>query len=213
MSTAETSTNRKALQINRDREVFGTFAEIGAGQEVVRHFFQAGGAAGTIAKTISAYDMTFSDEIYGRSGRYVSRERLVSMLDHEYSLLLQRLSSKRGHESKFFAFADTVSAMSFKGGSECHGWMGIRFQKNSLGPPNDIVLHVRMLDRSNVQQQEALGYVGVNLIHSAHYCENPATELVDPSRHGYSHCGSHFRITRCNGCHIGHPRRSIGHHS
>lgn len=178
MSTAETTTNRKAFQINREKDIFGTFAEIGAGQEVVRHFFQAGGAAGTIAKTISAYDMTFSDEIYGRSGRYVSRERLVSMLDHEYSLLLQRLSSKRGHESRFFAFADTVAAMSFKGSSECHGWMGIRYQSIPLGPPNEIVIHVRMLDRSNVQQQEALGYVGVNLIYSAFFCQNPATEFV-----------------------------------
>lgn len=178
MSTAETTTTRKAYQINRDREIFGTFAEIGAGQEVVRHFFQAGGAAGTIAKTISAYDMTFSDEIYGRSGRYVSKDRLISMLDHEYNLLLQRLSAKRGHESRFFAFADTVAAKSFKGNSECHGWMGIRFQKTPLGPPNEIILHVRMLDKSNVQQQEALGYVGVNLVYSAFFCEDPAEEFV-----------------------------------
>lgn len=178
MTTAELTTQRKALRINLDKRMFGTFAEIGAGQEVVRHFFQAGGAAGTIAKTISAYDMTFSDEIYGKSGRYVSRERLVSMLDHEYNLLLQRLSGKRGHESLFFAFADTVAAMSFKGSSECHGWMGVRFQRNPLAPPNEIVMHVRMLDRSNVQQQEALGFVGVNLIYSAFFCENPAEDFV-----------------------------------
>lgn len=160
--------DRKALLINLDGGIYGTLAEIGAGQEVARHFFKVGGAAGTIAKSMSAYDMKISDEIYGKAGRYVSRERLSSMLQHEYSLLLERLSSQRGAETKFFAFADTVSARNFKGTNECHGWMGIRFQAEPLSPPNDIILHVRMTDRENLQQQQALGVFGVNLIFGAY---------------------------------------------
>src|SRR5471030_1177703 len=109
------TTNRKALTINLDGMKYGTFAEIGAGQEVARVFFQAGGASGTIAKTISAYDMAFSDAIYGKAPRYVSRERLGLMLDHEYQLLIERLAATRGDRTTFFVFADTVAAKSFKG--------------------------------------------------------------------------------------------------
>ena len=169
---------QKALQVNLDARMFGTFAEIGAGQEVARHFFQVGGAAGTIAKTMSAYDMTFSDEIYGKAGRYVSYERLVSMLEHEYTLLIQRLSARRGEKTNFFVFADTVAARNFKGTNECHGWLGVRFQREPLAPPNDILLHVRMLDRSNVLQQQALGIIGVNLLHGACFCEDIAKDFV-----------------------------------
>src|ERR1043166_8294969 len=122
------TTNRKALTINLDDPIYGTFAEIGAGQEVARVFFQAGGAAGTIAKTISAYDMTFSDAIYGKAPRYVSRERLALMLDHEYQLLLERLAAQRGDRTTFFVFADTVATKNYKGGNDAHGWMGVRFQ-------------------------------------------------------------------------------------
>ena len=122
------TTNRKALTINLDQAKYGTFAEIGAGQEVARHFFQAGGAAGTVAKSISAYDMKFSDEIYGKTARYVSRERLGLMLDHEYELLIERLHEARGDRTHFFVFSDTVAAKSFKGTNEAHGWMGVRFQ-------------------------------------------------------------------------------------
>src|SRR4051812_42533092 len=150
------TTNRKALTINLDEPKYGTFAEIGAGQEVARMFFQAGGAAGTIAKTISAYDMTFSDAIYGKAPRYVSRERLALMLDHEYALLVERLFSQRGDRTTFFVFADTVSARNFKGNNECHGWMGIRFQAEPMGEPSDIILHVRMWDKENILQQQAL---------------------------------------------------------
>jgi len=128
MSSELLTTNRKALTINLDEAKYGTFAEIGAGQEVARQFFQAGGAAGTIAKSISAYDMKFSDEIYGKTPRYVSKERLIRMLDHEYDLLIQRLKEARGDRSAFFVFADTVAARNFKGTNECHGWMGVRFQ-------------------------------------------------------------------------------------
>ncbi len=167
--------DQKALRINLDRSIFGVFAEIGAGQEVVRHFFQVGAAAGTIAKTISAYDMIVSDEIYGKAGRYVSRERLEAMLQHEYKLLLERLSAKVGGETTFFVFADTVAARNFQGTNECHGWMGVRFQTEPLGPPNDIIIHVRMTDRANVLQQQALGIIGVNLVYGAFYLrQDPA---------------------------------------
>src|SRR4051794_1091060 len=122
------ATQQKALAINLDSRKYGTFAEIGAGQEVVRWFFQVGGAAGTIAKSISAYDMAVSDAIYGHSARYVSRDRLQTMLDYEYALLHERLGDKRGADTDFFVFADTVSARNFHGTNECHGWMGIKYQ-------------------------------------------------------------------------------------
>lgn len=160
---------RKALTINLDEAKYGTFAEIGAGQEVARVFFQAGGAAGTVAKTMSAYDMTFSDAIYGKAPRYVSKERLKLMLDHEYELLLERLNGQRGERTQFFAFADTVAARNFKGTNECHGWMGIKFQTEPHSEPSEIVIHVRMWDKENVLQQQALGIVGVNLIYGAFY--------------------------------------------
>jgi len=172
------TTNRKALTVNLDQAEYGTFAEIGAGQEVARWFFQAGGAAGTVAKTISAYDMTFSDAIYGKAPRYVSRERLSLMLDHEYALLLERLSASRGANTAFFVFADTVSAKSFKGNNECHGWMGVRFQTEPNSAPSEIILHVRMWDKENVLQQQALGIVGVNLIYGAFYLRTRPEELI-----------------------------------
>lgn len=161
------TTNRKALTINLDGARYGTIAEIGAGQEVSRIFFQVGGASGAIAKTMSAYDMTFSDAIYGKAPRYVSRERLASMLDHEFGLLRERLSGKRGDRTAFFAFANTVSARNFKGTNESHGWVGLRFQHEPLAEPSDIIIHVRMWDKENVLQQQALGIVGVNLIYGA----------------------------------------------
>ncbi len=166
-------TNKKAFQINLDRKRYGTFAEIGAGQEVARRFFQVGGAAGTIAKTMSAYDMQFSDAIYGAASRYVSRARLQTMLDHEYSLLHERLDQKRGGDCTFFVFADTVAARSFKQHNESHGWLGMRFQSETRGEPSEIIIHVRMLDEANVDQQEALGVVGVNLIYGAFYLHQP----------------------------------------
>src|ERR1035438_209878 len=132
------TTNRKALTINLDRAKYGTFAEIGAGQEVARVFFQAGGASGTIAKTISAYDMVFSDAIYGKAPRYVSRERLTTMLDQEYQRLVERLAEARGSRTSFFVFADTVATRNFKGDNDAHGWMGIRFQIHPQEPPNEI---------------------------------------------------------------------------
>jgi len=169
----DVGTNRKALQINLDAKKYGTFAEIGAGQEVARRFFTVGGAAGTIAKTMSAYDMTFSDAIYGPTDRYVSRKRLWTMLDHEYDLLVKRLDAKLGGDRTFFVFADTVAARSFKQHNESHGWLGVRFQTEPRGEPSQIIIHVRMLDESNADQQEALGVTGVNLLYGAFYYSQP----------------------------------------
>ncbi len=163
------STNQKALQINCDQAIYGTFAEIGAGQEVARFFFKVGGAAGTIAKSISAYDMTVSDAIYGHTERYVSRQRLQSMLDCEFTLLRKRLDQSVGGDTTFFAFANTVKAKSFEGSSESHGWLGIRFQVVPRTEPSEIIIHVRMLDGSNQQQQKTLGIFGVNVIHGAFF--------------------------------------------
>jgi hypothetical protein len=180
---SELKVEKKAFQINMDANIYGAFAEIGAGQDVARRFFAVGGAAGTVAKTISAYDMTFSDAIYGACGRYVSRARLDSMLTHEYNLLIERLDEKVGGTRTFFAFADTVAARSFRGHAESHGWMGVRFQKKPRSETNEIIIHVRMLDTRNLEQQEALGIVGVNLIHGAYFLtENPEAlvmSLVD----------------------------------
>jgi hypothetical protein len=169
----EIATDEKALQINLDSAKYGTFAEIGAGQEVARRFFRVGGAAGTIAKTMSAYDMTFSDAIYGRAGRYVSRARLQTMLAHEYDLLIERLDAKFGAGKTFFVFADTVAARSFKQRSESHGWLGLRFQTEPRSQPSQIIIHVRLLDQTNIEQQEALGVIGVNLVHGAFYHRQP----------------------------------------
>jgi len=167
-------THERTLAINLDKTTYGTFAEIGAGQEVARWFLTAGGASGTVAKTISAYDMAFSDAIYGKSGRYVSRERLLAMLDHEYDLLLERLDAARGGETRFFVFADTVSARNFSGTNECHGWMGLRFQAQPRGKPNDLILHVNLRDPSNARQQQALGLLGVNLLYAAFQIDGAA---------------------------------------
>jgi len=171
----EIGTDKKALQINLNANKYGTFAEIGAGQEVARRFFHVGAAAGTIAKTMSAYDMTFSDAIYGPTDRYVSRIRLQTMLNHEYDLLVERLNKRLGAEKTFFVFADTVAARSFKRHNESHGWLGVRFQSEKRGDPSQIIIHVRMLDEANVDQQEALGVIGVNLLYGAFYYHEPET--------------------------------------
>jgi hypothetical protein len=169
----------KALRVNLDAKRYGTFAEIGAGQEVVRWFFRAGGAAGTIAKSISAYDMTVSDAIYGRASRYVCRQRLQAMLDYEHELNLSRLKETRGDHTAFFAFADTVSARSYKGTNECHGWMGVKFQSHPRDQDSQIILHVRMKDKENALQQEALGIVGVNLLYGAFFRFHEPEQLIE----------------------------------
>ncbi len=177
MEIAE-DTLQKALRINLDPRYYGTVAEIGAGQEVARWFFRAGGAAGTIAKTISAYDMEVSDAVYGKSDRYVSKGRLQAMLEHELDLNVDRLSDSRGDTTSFFAFADTVVARSYRGGNECHGWMGVRFQARPGDEASQVVLHVRMLDDDAKLQQEALGIVGVNLMHAAFFEHHEPDQIV-----------------------------------
>jgi hypothetical protein len=161
---------QKALEINLDNRLYGTFAEIGAGQEVARYFFQAGAAAGTIAKTMSAYDKTYSDEIYGAepSGRYVCESRLYKMLDHEFTLLVDRLGKTRTN-TNYFAFADTVSATNFAKTIPGDGWLGVRFQTSPDSLPNDLVIHVKMLDNDNRLQQQAVGILGVNLIYACFF--------------------------------------------
>ncbi len=178
MSDEKLNTDQKALQINMDRAKYGAFAEIGAGQEVARWFFRVGGAAGTVAKTMSAYDMTVSDAIYGPAERYVSRQRLQAMLSHEYDLLLERLDKPRGDKTAFFAFANTVATCSFTRHEAGHGWMGIRFQAQPRQRPSEIIIHVRMLDPEAVREQEALGIVGVNLIHSAFYHHDDPVSVI-----------------------------------
>ncbi len=170
--------HEKATRINLDKRFYGTFAEIGAGQEVARWFFVVGGASGTLAKTISAYDMAFSDAIYGKTERYVSRERLEKMLEYEYALLLERLAADRGGTDCFFAFANTVAARSYLGKKDCHGWMGIKFQGAPKEEPSEIILHVNMLDKENVQQQVALGIIGVNLTYGAFYLSREPEKLI-----------------------------------
>ncbi len=168
-------TEQKALEINLDESVYGTFAEIGAGQEVARHFFQVGAAAGTIAKTMSAYDKVYSDKIYGDepSGRYVCESRLYKMLDHEYDLMQTRLQNDR-LDTNFFVFADTVAAINYQKTIPGDGWLGLRFQLQPNGGPNELVLHVRMLDNDNQLQQQAIGVLGVNMIYGCYrYQDNP----------------------------------------
>ena len=174
-------TKQKALAINLDPEIYGSFAEIGAGQDVAANFFKAGASSGTIAKTMSAYDMVFSDAIYGAQQvkRYVSENRLISMLDREYGLLIERLAEQRGKTTTFFAFSDTVSALNYNKTNDGHGWMGVRFQLKPGAEFNDVVLHIKLLDNDNNLQQQAVGIFGVNLIYACfYYHENPPLFLL-----------------------------------
>jgi len=159
----------KALALNLDPSVFGTFAEIGASQEVARWFLSVGAASGTVAKTISAYDKTVSDEIYGAGTRYVSKERLLAMLDHEYALVQERLQMARGRTTRFFVFADTVAARNYQGTNDQHGWMGMRFQAHPGEEPSQVLLHLTLNDSTAPLQQEAVGLLGVNLVYAAFY--------------------------------------------
>lgn len=172
-------THQKALRINLDPRWYGTVAEIGAGQEVVRWFFRVGGAAGTVAKSMSAYDMTVSDAVYGQVDRYVSVARLQTMLDYEYQLNVDRLDESRGDSTSFFAFADTVVARSYQGGNECHGWMGVKFQASPRDEASQIVIHLRMLDVEASLQQEALGIAGINLLYGAFFQHHEPEALVE----------------------------------
>lgn len=180
-------TQEKALAVNLDSSIYGAIVEIGAGQETARQFFSAGAAAGTVAKTMSAYDMKVSDAVYGKAGRYVSRERLEQMLAYEYDLLDNRLQSARGKESRFFSYAATVTARSYSQKNECHGWIGIRRQIEAGGPASEIILHVRMLDDTNREQSEALGILGVNLVHAAYNHAKDPKAIIDCLQDGMGH--------------------------
>ena len=163
------NTHQKALRLNLDPTSYGSFAEIGAGQEVVRWFLVVGGASGTVAKSISAYDKEVSDDLYGSSARYVSGERLQAMLDSEWAQLINQLSKSRGSSARFFSFVDTISARNYSGTNEPHGWVGLRFQLQPGGQPNQIILHINLRDSSNPNQQEAVGILGVNVIYAVFY--------------------------------------------
>src|SRR4051794_17291224 len=154
---ANHDTHAKALALNLESSIYGTFAEIGAGQEVARWFLSVGAASGTVAKTISAYDKVVSDAIYGAGTRYVSKERLLAMLEHEHELLVQRLDSSRGGDTRLFAFADTIAARNYHGTNEQHGWVGIRFQVEPRTEPSQILLHINLCDSTAQLQQEAVG--------------------------------------------------------
>jgi hypothetical protein len=172
-------THAKASAINLDGSIFGSFAEIGGGQEVARWFLTVGAASGTVAQTISAYDKAFSDDTYGAGSRYVSRERMLAMLDREYKLLVDRLGPIRGPKTRFFAFANTVATRNYKGDNEQHGWVGLRFQSQPLAQPNDLLLHVNLMDSSAAEQQHALGVLGVNLLYAIHHaCDSPEAFLA-----------------------------------
>jgi hypothetical protein len=179
MAEESGTTRQKALKINLDARKFGTFAEIGAGQEVVRWFFHAGKAAGTVAKTISAYDMAISDGLYGPTQHYVSRQRLEAMLDFEFKSLVERLDQTRGERTAFFVFADTSATQTHSRRPGGHSWAGIRFQTDPRGEPSEIIIHAEMLDPVTVEQQEALGLAGVNLIYGAFYYAGDPVHLIE----------------------------------
>jgi len=178
MEPLPTGPAQKALALNLDKSKYGTLAEIGAGQEVARWFFLVGGAAGTVAKSVSAYDMAVSDAIYGPAQRYVSRQRLLSMLEHEFAQLLERLGPSKGGTTAFFAFADTVATRSYSRHEDGRGWVGVRFQTRPREAPSDVIVHVNLKDTTATRQQEALGVLGVNLIHGAYHRHAEPAALI-----------------------------------
>ena len=176
----------KALRINLNENIYGTFAEIGAGQETVRHFFRSGGSSGTIAKAMSAYDKDFSDAIYGieDDGRYVTESRLKNMLSHEVKLIENRLSRDKHPNKLFFSYANTVSTIDFAKQFKGHGWVGIKYQVVAEEEYNEIILHMRFKENDARLQQETLGVLGVNLIYGAFYKHNDPKKLL---RYLYDH--------------------------
>lgn len=168
----------KALELNLDATIYGAFAEIGGGQEVARWFMRVGAASGTVAQTFCAYDKTVSDERYGAATRYVSRERLNAMLDREFDLLRGRLADERGATTRFFAFANTIAARNYRGDNYQHGWVGVRFQAEPNAEPSDVLLHVNLMDPTNQLQQEALGILGVNLLHAGYIRRGSSDEFL-----------------------------------
>jgi hypothetical protein len=176
----------KALAINLDASIYGTFAEIGAGQEIAQWFLRVGAASGTVAQTICAYDKAFSDDRYGKGTRYVSRERLLAMLEREYTLVRNELGPSRASTTRFFSIADTVAARNFKGDNDQHGWVGIRFEMEPGSSPNDILLHIELRDPTAAQQSESLGILGVNLIDAAFHHRSSSDEFLKSLFEGLS---------------------------
>lgn len=199
MNLPNPSTHDKALAINLHPAQYGMFAEIGAGQEVARWFYLVGGAAATVARSISAYDMAMSTATYGPTARYVSRQRLQAMLDYEFHLLLTQLDAARGERSTFFAFANTVAARSYSHQEDGHGWLGVRFQTHPREAPSDLLSHVRLLDRDNLRQQEAVGVLGVNLLYAAfHYSQEPEA-LIHSLLDGLTRDRAEIDVIQCTG--------------
>jgi hypothetical protein len=178
MDTPTSTTRQKALALNLDGRSYGTFAEIGGGQEVARAFFAAGGAAGTVAKSISAYDMAVSDAMYGPTKRYVSRQRLEAMLELELAQLVRDLGEARGDSKCFFAFANTVATRRFGSAENGRGWLGVRFQAHARAAPSELIIHVQLFDRDAAHEQETLGVVGVNLIYGAFFMPDAPERLI-----------------------------------
>ncbi len=178
MTKKRLTTEEKALSINLDHSIYGSFAEIGAGQEVAATFFRIGGSSGTIAYTHSAYDMKISDSMYGKCSRYVCEDRLKQMLDIEFENL-QNTIPKRAEQSRFFAFANTVESLNYHKTNQGQGWVGIKYQLEKGGSANEIILHVKMHDNSHQEQQKALGILGVNLIHAAYSKYEKITEFLE----------------------------------
>lgn len=170
---------QKALKINLDSTIYGSFVEIGAGQEVARNFFRVGSASGTIAKTMSAYDKDFSDAIYDREedGRYVCKSRLNKMLQKEYALLEERLNKNNFKDTRYFAFADTVSTISYSKTTKGYGWMGLRFQLTPDGEPSDFIIHVLLKEQEAKLQQETVGIIGTNMMYAC-YNESDPKEIL-----------------------------------
>lgn len=189
------SNNRKALRINMNPNIYGTFAEIGGGQEVARHFFQAGGASGTVAKTISAYDKSFSDALYNnfRTGRYVSEGRLSKMLKAEYNELINILGEKRGKTTRFFSFANTVETLNYQKTNQGQGWLGVRFQLQPEKEPNEIYIHVNLLENDSLLQQRTLGILGVNLIFACYFYYETPNQFIQSLLDNLSL--GHFEVT------------------
>jgi hypothetical protein len=199
MNPPNPSTHDKALAINLHLAQYGTFAEIGAGQEVARWFFHVGGAAATVARSISAYDMAMSTATYGPATRYVSRQRLQAMLESEFHLLLTQLDAVRGARSTFFVFANTVAARSYSHQEDGHGWLGVRFQTHPREDPSDLLIHVRLLDRDNLREQEALGVLGVNLLYAAfHHAQEPDV-LIRSLLDGLTRDRTEVDVLQCTG--------------
>jgi len=174
------SAKQKALRINLNQDIYGTFAEIGAGQEVVRHFFRAGGASGTIAKAMSAYDKDFSDAIYGieTNGRYVCKPRVLNMLQHEYNLIVDRLPRKNHPTKKFFSFANTIATINYQKTIQGHGWIGVKFQTNANAEPSTVIFHVRLHENEALIQQVTCGTIGVNLLYACYFFHKKPKEFL-----------------------------------